>query len=184
MFRFLAAVVRAIIELALTSINAATAFLDWLLAKLTGGGGAAPADPIRNLEAALPDEARIEEAKDLERGKAAAADVILKQSPVQQVKFFATMSEDDRAQADLSLLSEKQQDWLFNMTDDQLKVVAETSDRRVEAALNGEHNTITAIRSVGQPEADDGGWLAHRITEKRATTLATAPSNQLAYAVH
>jgi hypothetical protein len=182
MFRFIRAVVQALIQLTLASINTATAFLDWLLAKLTGGGGAA--EPVKNLEAALPDESRIEEARDLERGKAAAADLILKQSPAMQVKMFASMSAVDRAQADLTLLSEKQQDWLFNLSDDELKVVAETSDRRVEAALEGEHNALTAIRSVGQAEADDGGWLAHRITEKRATTLATAPSHNLGYAIH
>ncbi|MBA9031722.1 hypothetical protein [Rhizobium leguminosarum] len=184
MFRFLAAVVRALVELALTTINTATAFLDWLLAKLTGGGGAAPAEPVKNLEAALPDESRIDEARALERGKAAAADLILKQSPAMQVKTFASMSNKDRLQADLTLLRPDQIAWLLDLSDKQLKVVAEASDRRVAAALEGEHNALTAIRSVGKAEADDGGWLAHRITEKRATTLATAPSHNLGYAIH
>ncbi|ARQ58963.1 hypothetical protein Kim5_CH02920 [Rhizobium sp. Kim5] len=184
MIRFLVAVVRAIIELTLAGITAATAFLDWLLTRLTGGGAEAPAEPIKNLEDALPDESRIDEAKDLERGKAAGADVILKQSPAMQVKIFAGMSESERAQADLTLLSEEQQDWLFNLTDGELQSVAETSDRRVEAALSGEHNAITAILSVGQPEPDDNAWLGHRIDAKRAATFATASSNQLGYAVH
>jgi hypothetical protein len=184
MFRFLAAVVRAIIELALTSINAATAFLDWLLAKLTGGGGAAPADPVENLEAALPDESRIDEARDLERGKAAAADVILKQSPAVQVKLFASMSDEDRLQADLTLLREDQIGWLLDLNDRQLKAVAESSDRRIEAALNGEANALTAIRSVGQPEPDDNAWLGHRIEAKRAVAKVTALSHNVGYAIH
>ncbi|TAY50921.1 hypothetical protein [Rhizobium leguminosarum] len=184
MFRFLAAVVRAIIELALTSINAATAFLDWLLAKLTGGGGAAPADPVKNLEAALPDESRIDEARDLERGKAAVADHIRTMSPEMQVKLFACASEEDRLQADLSLLTPEQTTWLIDLSDDQLKYVGGTSDRRIAAALAGEHNAITAIRSVGQPEADDNAWLGHRIEAKRAVAKVTALSHNVGYAVH
>ncbi|MBX5164831.1 hypothetical protein [Rhizobium sp. NZLR4b] len=184
MFRFLAAVVRAIIELALTSINAATAFLDWLLVKLTGGGGAALAEPVNNLEAALPDESRIDEARDLEREKAAVADHIRTMSPEMQVKLFACASEEDRLQADLSLLTPEQTTWLIDLSDDQLKSVGETSDRRIAAALAGEHNAITAIRSVGQPEPDDNAWLAHRIDAKRAATFATAPSHNVGYAVH
>ncbi|MGO7353918.1 hypothetical protein ACCS66_04180 [Rhizobium ruizarguesonis] len=180
MFRFLAAVAAAIARLIMAPINAIAALLD----SLFGGGSAAPAPPIPHLEAALPDEGRIDEARDLERGKAAAADVVLKQSPELQTKAYAGMSEMDRAQADLTLLSVEQQDWLFMMDDDQLKVIAETSDRRIAAALAGEHNAITAIRSVGQPEPDDNAWLGHRIDAKRAATFATAPSNPTGFAIH
>ncbi|WSG96400.1 hypothetical protein U8P76_05675 [Rhizobium johnstonii] len=184
MFRFLAAVVRAIIELTLAGINSATAFLDWLLTRLTGGGAGAPAEPLKNLEGALPDESRIDEARDLERSKAAAVDVILKQSPELQAKMFASMSADERLQADLTLLTPEQTMWLIAMNEKQLKALAEASDRRVAAALAGEHNTLTAIPSVGQPEPDDNAWLGHRIEAKRAATFATAPSNSLGYAVH
>jgi hypothetical protein len=178
--RFFQAILNAIMQLLMTPIH----FLEWLLAKVTGTGGGAPAEPISNLEAALPDESRIDEAKDLERGKAAAADVILKQSPEMQVKMFAAMSEDERLQADLSLLTPDQTMWLLDLNDAQLKAVANASDRRVAAALAGEHNTLTAIPSVGQPEPDDNAWLGHRIEAKRAATFATAPSNSLGYAVH
>ncbi|MGO6676465.1 hypothetical protein [Rhizobium leguminosarum] len=180
MFRFLAAVAAAIARLIMAPINAIAALLD----SLFGGGSAAPASPIPHLEAALPDESRIDQARDLERGKAAAADVILKQSPVMQVKTFASMSDDDRLQADLTLLREDQIGWLLDLNDRQLKAVAESSDRRIEAALNGEPNALTAIPSVGQAKANDGAWLGHRIDAKRAATVATAPSNYLGYAIH
>lgn len=184
MFRFLAAVVRALIELTLAGMNTAIGFLDWLLTRLTGGGAGAPAEPIRNLEAALPDESRIDEAKDLERGKAAVADNIRTMSPEMQVKLFAAATEEDRLQADLSLLTPDQTEWLLDLSDDQLKSVAGTSDRRITAALGGEHNAITAIRSVGQPKPADDAWLGHRIEAKRAATFATTPSTSFGYAVH
>ncbi|MGO7583346.1 hypothetical protein [Rhizobium leguminosarum] len=180
MFRFLAAVAAAIARLIMAPINAIAALLD----SLFGGGSAAPASPIPHLEAALPDEGRIDEARDLERGKAAAADVILKQSPVMQVKTFASMSDEDRLQADLTLLREDQIGWLLNLNDRQLRAVAVSSDRRIEAALNGEANALTAIPSVGQAKADDGAWLANRLESKRAVTLATTPSQTIGYAVH
>ncbi|PDS33721.1 hypothetical protein CO665_34630 [Rhizobium anhuiense] len=178
--RFIQAILNAIMQLLMTPIH----FLEWLLAKVTGTGGGAPAEPISNLAAALPDESRIEEAKDLERGKAAAAVVILKQSPALQVKTFASMSDDDRLQADLSLLREDQIGWLLDLNHLQLKAVAESSNRRVEAALNGETNALTAIPSVGQAKADDGAWLGHRIEAKRAVATVAAPSDYLGYAVH
>ncbi|MGO8034939.1 hypothetical protein [Rhizobium leguminosarum] len=178
--RFLQTILNAIMQLLMTPVQ----FLEWLLSKLSSTGGGAPAEPLQNLEAALPDEGRIDEARDLEKGKAAAADVILKQSPELQVKMFAGMSEADRLQADLSLLTPDQTFWLLDLSDDQLKSIFETSDRRIAAALNGEHNTLTAIRSVGQPAPADDAWLANRIEAKRAITFATAPSSSLGYAVH
>ncbi|MBX5152584.1 hypothetical protein HJB78_16560 [Rhizobium lentis] len=180
MFRFIAAVIAAIAQLFMLPINTFAALLD----RLFGGGGAVPAPPIHNLEAALPDESRIDEARDLQRGQAAAADIVLKKSPELQAKIYAGMSEEDRLGADLSLLSPAQQDWLILMSDKQLKVIAETSDRRIAAALAGEHNAITAIRSVGQPEPKDDNWLDHRLAAKRAVAKVAALSSSVGYAVH
>ncbi|ARQ56916.1 hypothetical protein Kim5_CH00809 [Rhizobium sp. Kim5] len=154
------------------------------LERFFGGGSDAPAAPFPHLEAELPDESSIEEARDLERGRAAAVEHIRKTSPELQVKMFAEATDEDRLQADLSLLTPEQTLWLLDMNDKQLKVVADASDRRIAAALNGEHNALTAILSVGQPEPDDTTGLVHRITAKRAATFATAPAQSVGCALH
>ncbi len=155
-----------------------------MIKRLFGGGAEAPAEPIKDLAAALPDESQIVEARDLERGKANAAEYINKLSPELQVKMFAGMSDEDRLQADLSLLTPDQQGWLIDMSNDQLKHISETGEQRIAAALRGEKNALTAIRSVGQveePAPDTQTVLERRITACRAAKMDTAPPS---YAVN
>ncbi|NTI03170.1 hypothetical protein G6K88_14190 [Agrobacterium rhizogenes] len=107
-----------------------------------------------------------------------------KLSPEIQVKMFASSTEEARLQADLSLLTPDQTGWLLDMSDKQLAAIAETSNRRIVAALNGEYNAITAIRSVGQPEEPEietQSILERRITAYRAAKMDTAPPS---YAVN
>ncbi|MGO4569054.1 hypothetical protein AB4Z52_29405 [Rhizobium sp. 2YAF20] len=176
MFRFLQAIINALINLTMAAINTATGFLDWLLARLAIGG-APPAAPVQDIEAALPDPEKLTEARDLEVGKAKTVDNIFKRSPEMQVKIFAGMCEVDRLSADLTLLSEDQVGWLLDLNDAQLKAVSETSDRRVAAALAGEPNALTAILSVNQRDPVTETALAARITAFRAGTLAPASTN-------
>jgi len=155
------------------ALGAFTLF-SWVFGGATAAS--APALPLPNLQMALPDAGRLVQARDLERGKAKAAERILKQSPEIQVKIFASMAEDDRIAADLTLLSGPQVDWLMNLTSAQLKAVASTSDRRVAAALAGERNAIVAVRSVGQSEpTDEKSVLARRMAAFRGSAITAAP---------
>ncbi len=180
MLRLLFAALAALASLASMPFTGAFGALGafTLFSWVFGGAAAAsaPALPLPNLAVALPDADRLVQARDLERGKAKAADHILKQSPELQVKIYASMSEDDRLTADLTLLSPDQVDWLMNLSDAQLKAVAATSDRRVAAALAGEHNAITAVKSVNQLEPiEEQSVLARRMAAFRGSAFTVAP---------
>jgi hypothetical protein len=144
-----------------------------------GGAGAMPAPPIANLAGALPDVERIDQAKDLEFGKARASDAITKRSPAMQAKIYAGMTEEQRESADLTLLSPEQVFWLVNLEDKQLATFEGFSDRRIEAALKGEPDALTAILSVSQKDPMKETVFAARLAAARDMKLPEA-----AYAIH
>ncbi|OCP08005.1 MULTISPECIES: hypothetical protein [unclassified Ensifer] len=149
--------------------------IDWTINKLFGGGGPAPA-PVPNLKIALDDpEEKIVQAQEMVKGVVRAAETISKMSPAIQAQVFASMPAKDRGLADLSLLSDDQVDWLNGLVEGQLRIVAESSERRVEAALNGDRNSLPAILSVGQPDPESETALAARIAAKRLGNLAPTP---------
>lgn len=144
-----------------------------------GGAGAMPAPPITNLAGALPDVDRLDKAKELEFGKARASDAITKRSPAMQAKLYAGMTEEQRESADLTLLSPDQVLWLLDLSDAQLATFESFSDRRLEAALKGEPNALTAILSVGQKDSAKETAFAARLAAARDMKLPDA-----AYAIH
>jgi hypothetical protein len=178
MIRFIMAIVQAIAQLIASGVGAGIAFLDWLATRLSGGGSA-PASPIPNLEMALPEPERLQRAEELAAGEVKAVDNLMTRSPAQQAQIFASMDKDDRILADLSLLRPDQIDWLNGLVDGQLRMIAEAPEKRVAAALAGEHNAMPAILSVGQPKPLDETGLAHRLAAKRASQLA--PTHPAAY---
>ncbi|MBX5160397.1 hypothetical protein HJB89_25265 [Rhizobium sp. NZLR8] len=170
--RFIMAIVQAILQFMAAGLNTATAFLDWLTSRLSGGG-AAPAAPVANLEMALPEPERLGRAEELAAGEAKAVEVINNRlTPAQQVQVFASMPVEDRILADLSALTKDQIDWLNVLTDDQLQVVKEATERRVAAALDGKPHSLMAILSVGQSAPKDDTVFAHRLAAKRASQPA------------
>ncbi len=177
--RFIFALIQAVIRFMAASLSAGTAFLDWLASRLSGGGAGAPAAPVPNLEMALPEPERLQRAEDLAVGEVKAVDNLMTRSPAQQAQIFASMDKDDRILADLSLLRPEQIDWLVGLHEDQLRIVAEASERRVADALTGKPQSLTAILSVGQPKLNDATTLAHRLAAKRASQLS--PTHPPAY---
>lgn len=179
MIRFLIAVVQAIAQLIASGVGAGIAFLDWLASRLSGGGVGAPASPIPNLEMALPEPERLQRAEELATGEVKAVDNLMTRSPAQQAQIFASMDKDDRILADLSLLRPEQIDWLVGLHEDQLRIVAEASERRVADALAGKPQSLTATLSVGQEPPKDETPFAHRLAAKRASQLS--PTHPPAY---
>ncbi len=177
MIRFLVAIVQAIAQMIASSFTAAIAFLDWLSGRLGGGGAGVPASPIPNLEMALPDGDRIERAKELQKSENAAVDMLAKHvlTPAQQVQTFAQMPIEDRGLADISKLTGTQVDWLYGLHEEQLRIVAEASERRVSDALAGKPKSLMATLSVGEEPYKEPTFLAHRIAAKRAATIEAAP---------
>ena len=177
MIRFLVAIVQAIAQLIASGVGAGIAFLDWLAARFSGGGAGAPASPIPNLEMALPDGDRIEKAKELQKSENAAVDMLAKHvlTPGQQAQAFAQMPQEDRGLADISKLTPPQIDWLYGLHEEQLRIVAEASERRVSDALAGKPKSLMATLSVGEEPYKEHTFLAHRIAAKRAASKDAEP---------
>ncbi len=177
MIRFLVAIVQAIAQMIASSFTAAIAFLDWLTGRLGGGGAGAPAAPITNLEMALPDGDRIEKAKELQRSENKAVDMLAKHvlTPAQQVQAFAQMPLEDRGLADISKLAPPQIDWLYSLHEEQLRIVAQASERRVADALAGKPKSLMATLSVGEEPYVELTPFAHRLAAKRAASKDAAP---------
>lgn len=195
MFRILQMIVLAILRTFASTAKSIFDFLDYSLRAtgkaldaaisiplrlFGGGGGPIPAPPIKDLKAALPTVEAITKARELAKGEGKAADIINRQSPAQQAQVFASTSEDDRMSADLSLLSDVQVDWLNGLSEGQLRAVADTTERRVSAALEGVPNALVAIRSVGETEPET--VLGVRIAAFRAAKLTQ--DRPLAFAIH
>lgn len=176
MIRFLVAIAQAIAQLIASGVGAGIAFLDWLASRLSRGG-TAPAASIPNLEMALPDPERIEQAKEMQRSENNAVDMLSKQvlTPAQQAQTFAMMPLEDRLLADISKLTDEQIDWLYGLHEEQLRIVVEASERRVADALNGKPQALMAIPSVGEVPYREPTILAHRLAAKRATSFEAAP---------
>lgn len=194
MFRILQAIL-FVMQLLMSAAQSAFEVFDWSVRTagkladsaidiVTGPfrGGPAAAPPVKDLKMALPTVEAITQARDLAKGEGKAAEIINRQSPAQQAQVFASMSEDDRMSADLSLLSDVQVDWLNGLSEGQLRVVAEASERRVSAALEGEPNALVAIRSVGESESEPETALAARIAAFRAGRPAV--DRPVAFAIH
>lgn len=146
-----------------------------------GGAGNAPAPPVDNLETALPEPERLQRAEELAAGEVKAVDNLMTRSPAQQAQIFASMEPEDRILADLSLLRPDQIDWLNGLKDGQLRMIAETTEKRVAAALAGEPKAMPAILSVGQSAPQDETSFAHRLAAKRASQLS--PTHPPAYSL-
>ncbi|TAW65457.1 hypothetical protein ELI15_14280 [Rhizobium ruizarguesonis] len=177
MFRFIAAVVQALIQLMASGVGAGIAFLDWLAGRLSGGGAGAPASPIPDLAMALPDGDRIEQAKELQRSENNAVDMLAKQvmTPAQQAQAFAMMTLEDRGLADISKLTDQQVDWLYSLHEEQLRIVVDASERRVADALAGKPKALMAILSVGEEPYVELTPFAHRLAAKRAASFEAVP---------
>jgi hypothetical protein len=128
---------------------------------------------------ALPEPERLQRAEELAAGEVKAVDNLMTRSPAQQAQIFSSMDKEDRILADLSLLRPDQIDWLNSLQEGQLRMIAEATERRVSAALAGEHNAMPAILSVGQSAPNDETTFAHRLAAKRASQLL--PTHPPAY---
>lgn len=192
MIEFLVALIRVALEFAMSVTNAvADAFTEaWkaaaasiaaifaLPARLLGGGGAGvPAQPIPDLKMALPDGDRIEAAKELQRSENSAVDMLAKEilTPAQQAQAFAQMPLEDRGLADISKLTPPQIDWLYGLHEEQLRIVAEASQRRVADALAGKPKSLMATLSVGEEPYVEMTPFAQRLAVKRAASKDAAP---------
>jgi hypothetical protein len=178
MIRLIQAVIRALRNMIVAGGSAMLQVWDELfktLAKFGGGGGSGIAAPEKDITAAMPSFDQLDHAKELAAGDARAVEHLVKLSPAQQVKMFASMSEADRMTADLSLLSEAQFDWVHRLSDGQLKVINDTSDRRVAAALSGEPGQLLGTKSVGEIDEEPETALGYRLAAARAGTLSTSP---------
>ncbi len=164
------------------SIRTTCRLLDSAVSMVSGGGGAVPAPPVKDMKAALPQIDTITQARELAKGEGKAAEIINRQSLAQQAMTFAMLSEDERMSADLSLLSEDQVDWLNGLSEGQLRSIADATEQRVAAALAGEAKALVAIRSVNEPEPEAETVLSARIAAFRAGNLAL--DRPLAFAIH
>ncbi len=184
MIRFLVALARAVADLIAAGFQAATTFvgmIEEMMKRLFGGGGASTAAPVDNIDQALPDLDRLDRAEELAEGEVKAVDNLMTRSPAQQAQIFASMAKDDRILADLSLLQPAQVDWLNGLHDDQLRIVAEASERRVADALAGKPQSLMATLSVGQEPQIDETTFAHRLAAKRASQHP--PTHPFAYSL-
>jgi len=193
MFQFIAAIIRMVAQVAAAvaksvmdafeeawkAAAASIAAIFALPGRLLGDGGAGSAAPLDNLEMALPDIDRLDRAEELAAGEVKAVDNLMTRSPAQQAQIFASMDKEDRILADLSLLRPDQVDWLNGLHEDQLRIVAEASERRVADALSGKPQSLLATLSVGQEPPTDKTTLAHRLASKRASQLT--PTHPPAY---
>lgn len=104
-------------------LNAAFSLLAWAFGPILRFLGLMPHPPttgFQNIEKADVDEAAADATSTEE-----AIDAIMRgMSPAEVVKAYASATPDDRTAMDLSVLDEAGQDWLLNLSDDDLDLLS------------------------------------------------------------
>lgn len=157
--------IRAIINAILSAMRAAGKGIDWFLSIFGIGGGVAPAE-IEPEKMGLPTLDELKRDQDNARGQQTAADMMIS-TALAQVHSYACAKPSARLAMSLDKLNLDQTIWLMKLSERELDLVAKATDRRVQAALDGDEDAIDGVRPLIEKKPDITSRFTKRILDKK-----------------
>lgn len=157
--------IRAIINAILSALRAAGRGMDWFLS-IFGIGGGAPAAEIEPEELGLPSLDDLKRVQDNARGQQKAADLMIS-TALAQVHSYACAKPSARLDMSLDKLNLDQTIWLMKLDERELALVAAATDRRLQAALDGDDDAIDGVRPLIEKKLDVTSRFTKRILDKK-----------------
>lgn len=157
--------IRAIINAILSALRAAGRGMDWFLS-IFGIGGGAPAAEIEPEELGLQSLDDLKRVQDNARGQQKAADLMIS-TALAQVHSYACAKPSARLDMSLDKLNLDQTIWLMKLDERELALVAAATDRRLQAALDGDDDAIDGVRPLIEKKLDVTSRFTKRILDKK-----------------